>query len=439
MTAVEPDLTSPPTRLNNRLLPGVVLFLLVWQMLFPAKVWMVLLVSLGGAWLGSYLWARSLRKNLTLQREMRFGWAQVGDHLEERFTVRNQGILPAMWVEVRDLSSLPGRSANRICRPAGEETVRWVTERVCEKRGVYTLGPTRLIFGDPLGLYTVSLDFPQQAGIMVMPPTVPLPEVEIAPGGRAEEGRRLRRDVMEVTVSAAGVRDYQPGDALKNIHWPTSARKNQLFVRQFESAPSSDWWIFLDVNERAQAGEGFVSTEEHSVILAASLMDLGMRHGKAVGLVASGDSLVWLPPQGTAAQRLQFLRALTTIRSGQTPLAQLLTHTLPRFSRRTSVILITPDVSGEWLDSLLMVTARGGIPTVMLFDPRSFGGIGDPAPLNSELERFGMQTYILDSQVLDLPEARPGQRGQWKWKTLGTGRAIAIQKPIDIDWKELPG
>ncbi len=370
---------------------------------------------------------------------MRYGWAQVGDHLQERFTVQNRGILPALWVEVRDLSTLPGKSANRVCGPGGGETVQWMTERICERRGVYTLGPSRLIFGDPLGLYTVSLDFPQQAGIMVMPPTIPLPEVDIAPGGRAEEGRQLRRDTMEVTVNAAGVRDYQPGDALKYIHWPTSARKNQLFVRQFESAPSSDWWIILDVNEQVQSGKDFDSTEEHGIILAASLMDLGLRNGKAVGCVASGESLVWLPPQATATQRMEILRALATLSAGQVPLARLLAHALPRLSRRTSLIIITPDVGGKWVDSLVHLVARGVQPTVMLYDPRTFGADGDPAPLSGVLKGLGVQVYTLSADLLDRPEARPGHRGRWQWKILGTGRAVAIQKPADMEWKELPG
>ena len=79
------------------------------------------------------------------------------------------------------------------------------------------------------------------------------------------------------------MRDYQPGDPLRMIHWPTSARMGKLFVRTFDGAPAGDWWILLDLEESTLAGSGFNSTEEHAVILAALLADRlgGLRRGAA--------------------------------------------------------------------------------------------------------------------------------------------------------------
>jgi uncharacterized protein (DUF58 family) len=426
-------------RLKLRLLPILVGVLLVWQLISPSKIWMVLLVGLGGAWLTGYIWSRALYYSLYLHREMRFGWAQVGDHLQERFTLTDRGYMPGLWVEVIDHSSLPGISVDRVSSVGGGSSVQWVTERICEQRGVYNLGPTSVITGDLLGIYQVCIEYPHQAGLMVMPPIVPLPPIEIAPGGRAEEGRRLRHDAMEETVNASGVRDFRPGDALHHIHWPTTARRNELFVRQFESTPSSDWWVFLDLNEEVQAGAGWDSTEEHGVILSASLVDQGLKGGRSVGMVAYGDTLVWQPPQANPSQRLRIMRALTTVHAGPYSLAQLLTRSAPSFTRQASLIIITPDVSGNWLESLLPLVARGIAPTVVLFDPRTFGGEGNTAAISQMLARFKIQNYVFSKEVLDRPEARPGQRGQWEWKVLGTGRAVPLRKPADLEWKDLPG
>ena len=63
-------------RINSLLLPLTTLALIVMQIVDSAPIWQALLVALGGAWLISYLWARSLRKNLFLERSIRFGWAQ---------------------------------------------------------------------------------------------------------------------------------------------------------------------------------------------------------------------------------------------------------------------------------------------------------------------------------------------------------------------------
>jgi uncharacterized protein (DUF58 family) len=277
-------------------MPGLVGLLLVLHLAVPYRGWLILLVGLGGAWLASYLWARSLADGLRLVREMRFGWAQVGDRLEERFTLVNEGMLPGLWVEVVDHSTVPDYRVSRVSGVGGGSQSRWHTKGVCTRRGLFTLGPTTLRTGDPFGLYTVTLHHPDSATLMVTPPILSLPTIEVAPGGRTGEGRP-RANAPERTVGAASVRDYVQGDSLRWIHWPTSARRDSLFVKLFDGTPAGDWWVFLDLDQSAQAGQGQASTEEHGVILAASLADRGLRSGRAVGLVTHGEELVWLPPQ----------------------------------------------------------------------------------------------------------------------------------------------
>ena len=95
-------------RITSLILPLTTLALTAAQIIVPSPVWKGLLVTLGGCWLMSYLWARSLQKNLHLERAMRFGWAQVGDKLEEQFILFNDSLFPAPWVEITDHSTLPG-------------------------------------------------------------------------------------------------------------------------------------------------------------------------------------------------------------------------------------------------------------------------------------------------------------------------------------------
>ena len=85
----------------------------------------------------AYFWARSLARNLGLVREMRYGWAQVGDRLQERFTVINHSKFPATWVEVQDLSNLPGyRVSQATSWSSGKSTSQWLTDRTCTRRGL---------------------------------------------------------------------------------------------------------------------------------------------------------------------------------------------------------------------------------------------------------------------------------------------------------------
>jgi len=427
---------KPKLKLNSWLLPALALAALITDLLTPYKGWRILFVALSGAWLISYLWARSLAKGLQLSREMRFGWAQVGDRLVERFTLRNEGWAPAVWAEIQDQSTMPNYQVSRGTGLPGRDSIRWHAEAICTRRGLFTLGPTQLQAGDPFGLYTISFEYPATMPLLVLPPIVPLPTIEVAPGGRSGSGRP-RTNAADRTVSASSVREYLPGDSRRWIHWKTSARHNELYVRLFDGTPSSDWWILLDIDRTVQVGEGEDSTEEHGVILAASLADRGLRMRRSVGLVAHGDQLVWLPPRTGEGHRWEVLRSLALVNSGSRPLSELLDRVRSSIGPRSSIVIITPSMNTQWIEGLLPLIRRGAAPTVLLLDPESFGGGGTADVLTTALINMGVANYRITKDVLDRPEMRPGQQGLWNWRALGTGKVVPVRQLADSPWRVL--
>jgi uncharacterized protein (DUF58 family) len=421
-------------RLNAWLLPILVALLLVAQLLAPYKGWLALLIGLGGALLIGFLWAWSHKRNLRLTREMRYGWAQVGDQLVERFTLANAGRFPALWVEVVDHSTVPGYHVGWATGVGAGSSIRRHREAVCTRRGLFMLGPTTILTSDPFGIFTVSIHYPAALPFMVLPPIVPLPTIQVSPGGRTGEGRP-RPNAPDRTVSASSVREYVPGDSTRWVHWPTSARQSSLFVRLFDGTPASDWWIFLDLECRVQIGADQDSTEEHGVILAASLADRGLRLRRAVGLAAHGQELVWLPPQGGDSHRLEILRALAVISPGTCSLAELLTRTKSSLGQHASLIIVTPALESEWVEALVPLLRRGAIPTVLLLDPASFGGKGDVRETMALLADLKVAHYVIGRDLLDLPEAHADRQGRREWRISGTGRAMPVRRRYDVAWK----
>jgi uncharacterized protein (DUF58 family) len=272
---------------------------------------------------------------------------------------------------------------------------------------------------------------------MVMPPVVPLPLVEITPGGWLGDGRP-RPNSPEQTVNALTVHECQHGEPLRQIHWPTSARRNSLYTRVLDGSPANDWWIVLDADANAQAGHGWESTLELGVILATSLVDRGLHARHSVGLLANGEQTVWVKPkQNDENHRLQIMRALATLKPGALPLSDLLGRAGPTLGHRTSLIIITPSVNSEWLTSLTSLIWRGISPTVLLMDPSSFGSTDRADALAEVLAQMGVPRFIVDRSLLLRPEARPGWRGQWEWRIMPTGKAVSTRPPGDMSWRKL--
>lgn len=432
-------------RLNHWLLPLLLLLSAIMQVIDPSRVWKILVVGLGGAWLFGWLWARGLARSLRLTREIRYGWAQVGDRLEERFTLRNASVFPATWVEIDDHSTLPGYRASLATAVGSEGDVTLLTEGHCSRRGLYLLGGATLRSGDPLGIYTVTIEDPASRALLVLPPVVPLPPIDVTPGGYMGDGRpRLR--ALEESVRAAGAREYQPGDPLRRIHWPTSARQGKLFTRQLDGNPAGDWWILLDLDRRAQAGSDWDSTVEHGVILAASLADLGgracrdqgLRNKQAVGLAVNGELPVWLVPRESERQRWDILRALALAQPGGLSLRDFLQRGGKTFGKHASLVIITASTGTDWLEALAPLIWRGLVPTVLLLEAASFGGQGNSQALSEQLQGRGIACHLITRDLLDRPEARPGQAGRWQFRQSKiTGKAQVIQRPDNLDWRRL--
>lgn len=409
--------------LNVVLLPVLIGGLILVQLLYPSKPWEMLLVGLGGAWLTGYLWARILARSLSLTREMRYDWAQVGDRLEERFTVTNNSFLPATWLEVNDHSTIPGYQPTRATSVGGHAISQWTTDGICTRRGLYTLGGTTIQTGDPLGIYAIRIEDSAHTTLLVLPPVVPLPPIAVSPGGYGDSGRP-RAYAPEKTVGAAGVREYQPGDSVRLIHWPSTAKHDKPYVHLFDGTPASDLWILLDLDRKVQIGDDWNSTEEHGVILAASLADRSLRAGQGVGLVINGHALTWMPPRKNVDQRRAIFHALALAQRGELELSTLLARMGGSFSRQTSLVIITASLDANWLEALMPLMRSGIIPTVLLLDSQSFGGTQAVTESVKLFQRSGIICHVITQDLLNQPVVQPGN--------LGVARAASAEK-----WRRL--
>ncbi|MEJ2757375.1 MAG: DUF58 domain-containing protein [Anaerolineales bacterium] len=429
---MEPEIVpSRNVKLNSKLILIFVGILIFQQLVAPHKVWGILLIGMGGALVLGFFWARGLLNGIHFEREVRSHLAKVGDQLQERFVIANRSRFPALWVAVVDGSTFPNYQVSTARYVRGKSVRRWFKGSVCYTRGVYTLGPTTLETGDPFGLFSVSIQYEEVESMLVVPPIIPLPSIEIASGDRIGEGG-TKVLTPNRTVTAAGVREYAAGDSLFSVHWLTSARLDDLYVRLFDRMPTSDWWVFVDMDAAVQHGEGVEATEEYSIILAASIADRGLRNGRAVGMVAHGDEKIWLPPQTGSGQRWEILRSLATVERGTDSLFTMLAENQRSLGRSTSAIIITPSVDAAWTKAIMSLIRRDIRVTVLLLDPQAFGGAGQISGVLSKLSAWGINHYRITPSIYQ----RPVVRDYFVWQKSQHGQSSSFTAS-DLDWSKL--
>ncbi|MBV1779187.1 DUF58 domain-containing protein [Paeniglutamicibacter sp. ABSL32-1] len=122
-------------------------------------------------------------------------------------------------------------------------------------RGIYAVGPVRAQVADVFGLAArpAALDAP--SALIALPVCEALEPTGI-PGehgshGQAASNRRLTPDSFEVMT-----REYRPGDTVRRIHWPATARRGSLMVRQEDYRATPRAVIMLDRSRAAFLAQG---------------------------------------------------------------------------------------------------------------------------------------------------------------------------------------
>ncbi|MCA9927709.1 MAG: DUF58 domain-containing protein [Anaerolineales bacterium] len=397
--------------------------------MLPDRIWNTLLISIGGLFVVSYFWVKQLASGLHGSRRLRYGWVSVGDRLEEMFTLINTSILPALWVEVIDQSNVPGYKTAVVRSVASGNSTRWRESAICHQRGLYQLGPWTIRSSDPFGIFILTRQYPVSSEVIIHPPIhteIPIP----LPSGQSSGRTRSRQRAWQATVNAAAVRDYQPADPYRWIHWPTSARRDALFVRQFDLDAAGDIWLLLDLQQQWQLGSGLDGTEEHAVLIAASLAARALHKNRPVGLAGYGRIPQLIPPGQGTGQQWKILRALALVNAdSDTSLIQAI-NDLARIVRRgTAVVIITASNTADWIPALTTLSRQGVLSNVILFDRPSFGGTGNSAAIRESLYHLGLSCHVVhQGEVGQAPEDAE-RRGFWEFIVTGTGRVVTVQSP----------
>ena len=336
----------------------------------------MLVTMLAGAWWNS----RALR-DVTYRRHIARKRAFPGEKVDVQVLVENAKALPVPWLRVEDewpLDAPPTDS--RALGPSHKRdagnlmhvfTLRWY-ERVrrnytlqTNKRGVYGLGPTQLRSGDMFGLFQTRREIEEQDFFIVYPRVVPLPELGI-PSKEPFGDVRARHRLFEDPSRTMGARDFQPGDSFRHVHWPATARRQQLQARVYEPTTTMSVIICLNVATFARPWEGILpDLLERAVSVAASLAAFAAENRYAFGLVSNGavprsDRPIRILPGRSPDQLTRVLELLAAVTGYVTiSMDRFLLRSSPALPWGATLVVVTPVVTSELLASIYRLHAAG--------------------------------------------------------------------------------
>lgn len=249
------------------------------------------------------IWYRYGLRQLVVSRSPETTRAVFGDRTMVTLRIENRKLLPLPFLEVEDEfpDALPvegmrlGPSARPERATLANTVSLWAYERVRRRyhvhavaRGAYRFGPMTLRVGDPFGILTREATADVGATLLVHPLVAPIERFGIA--SRAPFGdRKAPRRLLEDPLRVSGIRDYQPGDEPRRIHWKATARTGSLQSKVYEPSTRHTLAIFIEVRTYNRSLMGYdPHLVELAITAAASVATWALEQKYAVGVYSNG-------------------------------------------------------------------------------------------------------------------------------------------------------
>lgn len=252
--------------------------------------------------------------------------------------------LPLVWYAVHDpwigqVSGMPGR----IAFPWFRKEVEFIYEVPSLPRGSYELTELNIVSGDVFGFVKRMKRFSITDRFLVLPSYVRLDNWS-AEGGLRHGQVSVSKRIAEEITSVAGVRDYQYGDRLSQIHWKASARGQGLKTKEFELRTASQFAILLDTHKLAYSHKEF----EKAVRLAASFVHFGYQRNVKYSLWYEKTGQVIGKEGSNGHDFYRIMEGLAVVqRDGESNFACLVQQALTRFPKETHLVFITTRLDSD--------------------------------------------------------------------------------------------
>ncbi len=344
-------------------------------LIFHSAVLISLPVVLGTILGVAIFWQSHALDKIHYRRRFHYRRGFPGEQTTVTIEVENQKILPIAWLRTADPwpravspddptiiapSHIPDQSllTHAFSLRWFERTTRKYT-LTFHKRGYYALGPVSLASGDLFGMYEERKDLETKDHLTVFPELLPFNMLNL-PTEDPFGDRRSRRRLFEDPNRPMGVREYQPDDDFRRVHWAATVHTGELQVKVYQPVSAQVLMICLNVATFPHYWEGiYPDLLEHLIKITATLASRGIQDGYSVGLISNGclataDQPFHLLPGRSPQQLARILQALAEVTPFMTaPFEKFLLKSMPEIPYGATLVVVTALVSEELAEMLL--------------------------------------------------------------------------------------
>jgi uncharacterized protein (DUF58 family) len=378
------------TSTNWWLFLGLVFAIGLFTRAYPLAAFALMLLAISGV---AEWWRRRALQGVSFQRRFIYRRGFPNETLMVKMEVENRKFLPMPFLRVLDaVPQAVGPQDDALLIPThipdqglimGLFSLRWFERDrrtftlLLRKRGVYRLGPPLLESSDLFGLFDVTREDAVIDYLTVFPEPLDFGELQLPPGALFGE-RKAQRRLYEDPNQMMGVREYQPEDDFRHVHWPTTAHTGELMVKVYQPVSAQVVVVCLNVLTLPHYWEGTdPDLLEYLVRVTASLITRGLEEGYRVGMISNtslshADQPFRIPPSRSPRQLARLLGAL----AGTTPFVtssfdRFLLAEAPRLPYGASLVIVTGLMDNPTVEAVMRLRRFARRVTILCFSRKA--------------------------------------------------------------------
>ncbi|HKX69681.1 MAG TPA: DUF58 domain-containing protein [Acidimicrobiales bacterium] len=312
----------------------------------------------------SLLYVRLTRLDVEIDRTVYPARVHAGQVSRVDVRLRNLRRNDTPVLRLRDPVSGTG-GAELLVPPLDQGAATLATYRLpTDRRGIVRVGPLQVVVTDPFGLVQTSSVGAPQVEVTVFPATDEIRPVPLTAGHDPLAGALRPNALGKAGDEFYALRPYVVGDDLRRIHWPTTARHDELLVRQQEQPWQGRTTVLLDVRRATHDSASL----EIAVSAAASVVMANGGRRDLVRLVTTEGSDSGFGVGGAHLEAL--LEHLAVIDSAGGASLRTMLDVLQRSGGGALVVVIAQTTSAE-LTNISRLGRGFGSLTVVQVDTKS--------------------------------------------------------------------
>ena len=170
------------------------------------------------------------------------------------------------------------------------------------------------------------------------------------------------------------VREYVPGDDVRDIDWNVTARQNKPFVKVYEEERELTVMLLVDVSGSRSFGAVGEAKMEKMAEIAATLAFSSIQNNDKVGMIMFSDKIEkFIPPKKGRKHILLLIREIINYQPENegTDIDQALRFLTNAIKKRTAAFLISDLIdTHDYTQSLMIASRKHDLVTLQVYDKR---------------------------------------------------------------------